>query len=226
MAVPAALGFRVHTGWAALVAIAGVPNKFQVLLRRRIELLPPGNSVPRFVYHKAAELPPSQAEELVRRAQVASEQSARTAVEDALDHLRSLDVVVKGGGIPCGSRPVPRDLSAVLRSHPMIHTAEGALFQRAVTSACQGHGLAVISVREREVWLNAAKSWGMKEGELRKQVDGLRRSVGAPWSTDQKTAVAFALLALREVTDTERGRGFSPANDSVRSTHSPRQMRQ
>jgi hypothetical protein len=79
----------------------------------------------------------------------------------------------------------------------MIHTAEACLFQQAVASACKGCGLAVISLREREVWLNAAATWGLKEAGLRQQVDGLRRSVGAPWATDQKTATAFALLALR-----------------------------
>jgi hypothetical protein len=210
MAAPAALGFRLHTGWAALVAIAGVPGQFQVLLRRRVELLPRGDSVPRFVYHKAAELPPSQAAELVRRAEAASEESALTAVKEVLDHLQSLSVVVKAGGIACSSRPMPSELSAVLRSHPMIHTAEGVLFQRAVTSACQGHRLAVISVREKEVWKNAASRWSLKEEELRQEVEGLRKSVGAPWGTDQKTAMAFALLALREVTDTKPGRGAPP----------------
>lgn len=210
MALPAALGFRLHTGWAALVAVAGAPGKFQMLLRRRIELLPHGDSVPRFIYHKAAELPLSEALELVSRAEAASEESALIAVKEVLDHLGSLAVAVTAGGIPCGSRPVPTDLSVVLRSHPMIHTAEGALFERAVTSACQGCGLGVISAREREVWRNAASSWGMKEEEMRQQVDGLRKSVGAPWGTDQKTATAFALFALRDVTDTGRGRGISP----------------
>jgi hypothetical protein len=68
----------------------------------------------------------------------------------------------------------------------------------------------VISVREREVWRSVSTSWSLKEEEMRTQVDGLRKSVGAPWGTDQKTATAFALLALREVTDTKRGRGISP----------------
>jgi hypothetical protein len=87
----------------------------------------------------------------------------------------------------------------------MIHTAEGVLFQRAVTSACQVCGLAVFSVREREVWRDAARSWSLKEEEMRQQVDSLRKSVGVPWGADQKTAMAFALLALREVTDSGRG---------------------
>ncbi|HEY6369282.1 MAG TPA: hypothetical protein VIX37_01775, partial [Candidatus Sulfotelmatobacter sp.] len=68
---------------------------------------------------------------------------------------------------------------------------------RAIASACQNSGLAVISAREREVWLNAADAWGVQEAGLRKAIDGLRQSVGAPWGTDQKTASAFALLALR-----------------------------
>jgi hypothetical protein len=194
MAKPAALGFRLHTGWAVLVVVAGVPGKLEVLQRRRIELLP--HSVPRFVYHKAAELPPPQAAELVHRAEAASQQVAHIAVSEVLAHLRILALVTKAG-IPVGSKPVANDLSAVLRSHPAIHAAEGALFQRAVVFACLKCELEVISVRERDVWLNAASAWSLKEAGLRKQVDGLRKSVGAPWGTDQKTAAAYALLALR-----------------------------
>jgi hypothetical protein len=197
MAAIAALGFKLHTGWAAVVAVAGVAGKFEVLLRRRIELLPPGGSVPRFVYHRAAELPPSEAADLVHRAEAASQETALIAVKAVLEDLRPLVHVVKAVGVPCGSRSVPADLSAVLRSHPMIHTAEGALFQRAISSACRECGLAVVPVREREAWLKAASAWSLNEAELRKQVDGLRKSVGAPWGADQKAATAFALLALR-----------------------------
>jgi hypothetical protein len=193
----AALGFKLHTGSASVVAAAGEPLTLKVLLRRRIELLPPGDSVPRFVYHKAAELPVSQAAELIERAEAASRQAARIAVKDVLDHLRSLDYAVKAAGIPASSRPVPKDLSAVLRCHPFLHNAEGVLFHQAVASACQGCRLAVISVRERGVWLSAAAAWGLKEAGLRQQVEGLRKSVGAPWGADQKKATAMALLALR-----------------------------
>jgi hypothetical protein len=197
MPAHAALGFRLHTGWAALVAVSGVPGKFKVLLRRRIELLPPGNSLPRFVYHEASELPPSQAAKLVRRVEDASQEMARISIKDILEHLRSIDAAVKAAGIPSGSRLIPEDLAAVLRSHPLIHTAEAALFRQALASACEDRRVTVISVREREVWLSAADAWELKESDLRKQVDGLRKSVGAPWATDQKTAMAMALLALR-----------------------------
>jgi hypothetical protein len=197
MAATAALGFKLHTGWAAVVAIRRVPSKLEVPLRRRIELLPPGDSIPLFVYHQAAELSLSQAVELVRRARVAAEETARVALRDVLDQLRSLSITVKAAGVACGSKPVPPDLSAVLRSHPLIHSAEAALFRQAIVSACEDCGLAVISVREREVWPKAAGACGLKEAALRGQVDNLRKSVGAPWGADQKAATAFAVLALR-----------------------------
>jgi hypothetical protein len=197
MAKAAALGFRLHTGWAAVVVVAGAPGKFEVLLRSRVELLPPGDAIPRFVFHRAAELPAAQALELIERAEGASRKAAQIAVKDVLDHLRSLDRVAKGAGFACGLRPISKDVAAVLRSHPMIHGAEGELFQRAIGSACEGCGLAPVAAREREVWTKAATAWGLTEAALRKQVDGLRKSVGAPWGTDQKTAMAFALLALR-----------------------------
>ncbi len=197
MSAHAALGFKLHTGWAAVVAIAGVSGRFEVLLRRRIELLPPGDFGLRFVYHKAAELAPPQAADLVRRVEAAAQETARVALKDVLDHLRSLGAAAKSAGIPCGSKEIPNDLAVVLRSHPMIHTAEAALFRQAINSACQDCGLVLLSVREREVWLKAANTWGLKEAGLRKQVDGLRKSVGSPWGSDQKTAAAFAVLALR-----------------------------
>ena len=196
MAAVAALGFRVHTGWATLVAIRGEPGRLEVLLRRRIELLPPGDSVLRFVYHHASELPASQANHFVQQAEPVSQESSRIAVKEALHDLRSRGFVVQAAGIPAGSKPLPNDLSAVVRSHPLIHAAEAALFRHAVECACRSCELTVISVREREVWPDAASAWGLKEATLRKQVDGLRRSLGAPWGTDQKTAAAFALRAL------------------------------
>lgn len=196
MPTPAALGFKLHTGWAMLVALTGTTAKFEILLRRRIELLPSGDVIPRFMYHRAAEISLAHATRLIQQAEVAAIDAARLAVSEALDHLRALVVTTKAAGIASGSKPVSTDLAAVLRSHPMIHTAEAALFQRALALACGKNGLSVASAREREIWAQAAKASGSKEALLRKRVEALRKSVGAPWGSDQKTATAYALLAL------------------------------
>jgi hypothetical protein len=193
----AALGCKLHTGWAMLAALTGQPGEIQVLLRRRVELLPLDGSVPRFVYHQAAELSLPQATALVNRARDAARKAARLAVEDALHELDSLGAKAAVCGVLGGSAAVPDDLSRILRSHPLIHAAEGALFQEAVVSACESCGLAVTTAREREVWPRAATAWGLDEPVLRKKVDAVRTAVGAPWSADLKTATAVALLALK-----------------------------
>jgi len=193
----AALGFKLHTGWAALVAVAGDPERIQVLLRRRIELLPPNSAIPRFVYHAASEMPLARATELVQSGREASLQAASLAVQDAVEELSARGIRIDVCGVLAGSTVVPKDLAAILRSHPMIHSAEGALFQGAIVSACESRGLTVVLAREREIWMRAAAAWGITESGLRKNVDGLRKSLGPPWSADHKVSTAIALLALK-----------------------------
>ena len=196
----AALGFKLHTGWGVLVAVAGRPSEIQVLLRRRVELLPPNSSIPRFVYHAASEKPLTEATKLVKLGTKAAQEAARLAVKGAMEELSSRGVKVDVCGVLSGSTVVPNDLAVILRSHPLIHAAEGALFQNAIASACEGRGMRVILSREREVWARAAAIWDIAEPALRKSVDGLRKSLGPPWSADHKSATAIALLALKSHT--------------------------
>jgi len=142
-------------------------------------------------------MPLMQATELVKRGTKASQEVARFAVKDALEELTSRGVRVDACGVLSGSTVVPNDLSAILRSHPLIHAAEGALFQNAIISACESRGLTVVRTREREVWVRAAAAWDITEPGLRKNVDVLRKSLGPPWSADHKTSTAIALLALK-----------------------------
>jgi hypothetical protein len=192
-----ALGFKVHTGWAMLVAVAGQPDGVEVLIRRRIELLPADESIPRFVYHKAAELPLSQAAELVKRAESQSQASSRLAIASVLKELAVRDARVNACGVLSGSTAVPDDLFRILQSHPLIHAAEGALFVEAIVSTCEERGMKTASVGDRAVWRHAAAAWGTGEKNLRKRIDDLRKSVGSPWNADHKLATAVALFALK-----------------------------
>jgi hypothetical protein len=197
MATRAALGCKLHTGWAMLVALAGQPAEIRVLFRGRIELLPLDESVPRFVYHAAVELSLPHATALVERAREASQKAARLAIKNVLRELDSRGARANVCGVLSGSTPVPDDLPRILRSHPLIHAAEGALFQQAIVAACESCGLSVTAAREREVWSRAAAAWGLAEPDLRKEVDAVRASLGAPWSADHKAAAGIALLALK-----------------------------
>ena len=63
----AALGFRAHSGWAALVAVAGTPQSGQVLLRRRIELADPKVPGSKQPYHAAEGEKFPKAEKIIGR---------------------------------------------------------------------------------------------------------------------------------------------------------------
>lgn len=191
IATRAALGCKLHTGWAAVTVVARLRGHINVLLRRRIELLPPDQSVPRFAYHEAAELALTESAKLIKRTARAAQTAADRALTGILEELRSGGVSIDAMALATGSTAVPSELRAILASHTLIHAAEGVLFQEAVAAACKARGLNVIRVREKDLW----SKLGI---DARKEVDSLRSLIGPPWGADQKTATAAALIALRD----------------------------
>ena len=135
----ASLGFSVHTGWAAMIAVAGPPKSPVILDRRRIDMMGNDPDKPRFVYHYAAErLTLSAAERFVREAIEQSRAKAVAALEAAVTELakkKTYDVVASG--IIVGNRPLKSTLADILKSHSLIHTAEGELFRVAIKGASE-----------------------------------------------------------------------------------------
>ena len=200
----AALGFSLHTGWAAAVAVTGDGESIDVVLRQRLELLASAASLPRFVYHRAAELELVEAEELIQSAQVAARESARKAIEEALRAMAGGHWKIRAAGIPTGSTVVPNELPRILAAHTLIHAAEGRLFHNALAEACKTCGLPYFAIPQRDLWNKAAQAAAMDERRLRAQIDGLRKAAGPPWSADQKIATAAALFALRSTKGSSR----------------------
>ena len=173
MADRVALGFRCHSGWAVLVAVRGSSAAPVVLDRRRVQLV--DDSLPRMPYHGVAEygMPPSVIEDVI----VAAAQGAAAALKTT----EQVDIV----GLVATERRVPDELDAILASHPLLHAAEGQLYERAVIDAAAEAGLRVHVVEPRSIVVPPA-------------VDTLRRSIGAPWQKDHKWAATAALAALAD----------------------------
>ena len=180
-----ALGFRAHSGWAAMVAVAGTREAPRVLERRRIAIADAEVAGSKQPYHAAAELPFAEAEELVRRATESSRGLAVEAMEAAIKALRAQGHEVAGCGVVLGSAKALPGLEGILASHALIHTAEGEMFREVLVWAAREHGLAVTGVREKE--LDAA---------MLKRVGSFGKLIGAPWTQDQKYATVVALMAL------------------------------
>jgi hypothetical protein len=192
----AALGCRVHSGWAALIAVAGPLAAPVVLERRRIELVDrtiPGGAQP---FHAARLLNLDEARQLTSRSLEGATRLARAALGAAAGLLRRQGSEVTAFGlIQSSARPLP-PLAAVLASHALVHTAEGELFRDALAAAAADLGLSVLRVKERDLLDRCAARPGIAAGDVERRLADLGRALGPPWRQDQKLATLAAWLAL------------------------------
>lgn len=187
----AAIGFSVHTGWAAGVSVAGPVRAPRIVDRRRIRLADSDDTVQAEVYHRAARLSAAAAASFVREAEYAAARRARAAVES----LRDSQPLFAAGFLMSAGR-LPPDLAAILRSHPLIHTAEGVFYREALATAAEACGLEVVRIPRRELPERFASALGLDEESARECLTAMGRTAGPPWARDQKDAAMAALVAL------------------------------
>jgi len=200
-----ALGFRAHSGWAAMVAVAGTFDSPRVLDRRRMVVAHPELPGSKQPYHAAEELPFPEAEALIQRATESSQALACEALESAVNSLGREEHEVAACGVLMNSaRPLP-NLESILASHALIHTAEGAMFREVLIHAARELNLTVVCVREKEL-----------DSDSMKIIATLGRHLGPPWTQDQKYATAAGLRALAESDREPRVPSGSPRVRSLR----------
>jgi len=193
----AAVGFRVHSGWSAAVAVSLEGQVPIVLCRKRPRLVEVFNYDFRQPYHTAKKTSLPEAREFIT--QVKSQ-----AAELACGALREIQGELKAAGyrliavalLLASGRDLP-SLENILASHALIHTADGELFREAIAEACARCRLRLFRAREKDLMADAARSLRISDAVLRKRVAELGRPLGAPWSQDEKFATLTAWLALR-----------------------------
>jgi len=92
-------------------------------------------------------------------------------------------------------RPLPA-LEKILAAHPMIHTAEGQFFRQAFRDACASLKIPVTGIRERDLDEHTKSALRGDGGLLKKKIAGMGKTLGPPWTTDQKAAALAAMIAL------------------------------
>lgn len=191
------IGIRVHSGWAAVVAVSGEAGATQIVDRRHVEIIDrklPGSAQP---YHFAKKLELHAGERHVADSAAASAQLALAAMRQVVDHLRSQNYKIVAAAILLSSgRPLP-DFARILSSHAMIHSAEGEFFRQAFRQACQGLKIPVTGIRERDLDEHAKAALGKEAALVKKRIAGLGKALGPPWTTDEKSAALAALVVLR-----------------------------
>ena len=193
----AAVGLRVHSGWAAAVVVGGSVESPRVLDRRRLILADEaklaGSKQP---YHAAEDHELSEASRMIARYVADAESRARESLGGMLDAAEAAGHRVGRGALLLASgRPLP-GLAQVLASHAIIHTADGVHFRDALAAAAKHLSLKLTRVKERDVEALAAEAGGVSVEALKSRIADLGKELGPPWTQDQKLAALAGLLAL------------------------------
>ena len=194
-----ALGFKAHSGWAALVVIAYAKGGIEIIDRRRIELIEEGELWAKQPYHAAEELEPKEARWVVKKGIASARQVAQRRVKEILRSRVYAGHQVAAGGVLV-PEPMPDwTVDEILAVHIRMHKAEGVLFPDALCRAADKTGIPVVAVREKTLDEIASKSLRRSSGDIAKMLAALGKSIGPPWSKDQKTATLAAMIALKTI---------------------------
>ena len=188
-----AIGFRVHSGWAAMVAVTGSPSRPVILDRRRIEIAEKPSSGPVQPYHTARDLGVAHGKAFLEECREAWKALARESLAAAIKQVGGDRVQVCA--VLTGSGRLPSTLEATLASHAAIHTAEGEFFREIVVDAAEFCCLRVCRIKEKELFNLAERKLGTPTATLKQTLDDLGKVIGPPWQQDQKFATLAAWLA-------------------------------
>jgi hypothetical protein len=192
----AALGFRAHSGWTALVALSvtkGVPS---VLARQRLHLVETFTYQFRQPYHTAEKMSAEEAQAFILRVESEASRLAHRVIRELQESLHGQGYrLARCGLVLASGRKLP-PLPQILASHALIHAADGELFRRAILDASARNGLASATAKERALLSDASRVLRLKPKDLTRRVADLGRPLGPPWSQDEKFASLAAWLAL------------------------------
>jgi hypothetical protein len=182
----AVLGFRPHTYWTAVVALAGPPDAPQVLERRRI-VFAVGNE--RFVYHQAAAMDLAAGEAFIETVRAATQANAAREIQAFLADLKRDGVTVRSAVTAAATAKAPDSLAAIVRSHALI-------YRDVIAEACTTLGLEVHRVAERDMPRLVCSLLHVDAPTLDVRLKAIGAALGPPWSEDYRLATEAAWARL------------------------------
>ncbi len=188
----AAVGFRVKTGWATAVLLAGPVQSPRILDRRVIDLCDSAVPESKQPYHAAmGQLEENDAKvegrvKIVRRVTKAS-------VLGLLEDYRDAGWQVRDASLAVGSEIDP---ASIKNPHIRAHALEGRLFRTVLEDALQACGLSCSILVERRAYSKAISVLSQSEDKLKRTVLEIGRLQNGPWRADEKIAALVAWMSL------------------------------
>jgi hypothetical protein len=191
----ATLGFRVHSGWTSLIAVALEKNLPIILVRQRPHLVATFSYTFRQPFHTAEKMDLAEAKTFLDQLRKESHKLALAAIHAAQTEAAQQGYELTRAALLLASgRPLP-ELPRILESHSIIHTADGEFFRDALLRACARADLSVTKIRERELLAMASSTLRHPPAKLTQFISDLGKPLGSPWTQDEKFATFAAWLA-------------------------------
>ena len=186
-----ALGLKVKTGRAFVVALRGPVKAPELLAKVRIDVATTFEEGA--VYHAGQELGVAKARPLIERSEREFTERARAALAEL---LKPLDSKVAGAVLVAPEpKPAP-PLETILRAHPLVHAAEIELYRRVFAAAVADLCKAPTRVPDDQLADRLADALQLTPAKLTAQFAALGKAAGRPWTADHKHAALAAWLAL------------------------------
>jgi hypothetical protein len=190
---PAALGFRVKSGWAAAVVLTGSARSPQLCDVRRIDLSDPRLPETQQPYHAAMGKLETDATKINRRVSVVRG-IAQQSIATLLAGYRGKGYAISHAALVVGSQVDP---DSIANDHIRAHAFEGRLFRSVLEEALQTCGIRTEILIERNAYAQGAAKFKESNENVRRVIQNFGRAAQGPWRAEQKLAALAAWLALR-----------------------------
>lgn len=191
--IPAALGFRVKSGWAMSVLLTGPASAPKLIQCRAVLLSDPKTPQSKQPYHAAFELPEREAKAVVRKLTKVVADAARKSVRELLYEAIELQYEVRGAGLVVGSLVDPATLH---NEHIRAHGLEGQLFRTALEDVLRKHEISCNVLLEKTAYTTASPALRKSAEETKKCIAGMSESHEGSWRAEEKLAALAAWVAL------------------------------
>jgi hypothetical protein len=188
------LGFRVKSGYAVAVVLAGRAASPKAVARYVVELSDPKVPGTRQPYHDGYFKQREDAREIARLVLVI-ERCAQEAVTALLAEARRAVAEPAGpmrAGLVVGSVIDPAQVG---NPHIRAHAHEGRLFRTVLEDALQSKGVACSIVVDKQL-AAAALGLGRSSRDIARTLTEFGKTLGSPWRAEEKAAATAAWLAL------------------------------
>jgi len=168
-----------------------------VLEKRKLLLVKTFSYTFRQPYHTAERMPLNDGAEFVSAVESESRELSLAGIRALQKELEKLGYRVCGCSLLLASGRALPEFEKILASHALIHTADGQLFRDSIRHSCSHAKLPLTAIKERDLLAAAASRLKKKPQFLNRHIATLGKSLGPPWTADEKMATLAAWLILK-----------------------------